>query len=82
MNKMELIIIIKNARNGKITYEEAFNQMNELFDRIGCFNIDDIKLAFEIGRVNGRKRKHYMSADDIVNAFIEADRLSRNLKFE
>jgi hypothetical protein len=62
-----------------ITEKQAHQQMLDLF--MNCFSVDDIKLVYELGRSAGKK-KNMKTSEEIGSAFLRANKLYFNLKFE
>ena len=77
----QLKIIIEQAKEGRIIYEDAFKQMIKIFDKIGCFTVDDIELVYMMGRKVGKKKKAFTESR-LVKHFLKANKLFFHLKWE
>lgn len=77
----QLKIIIEQVKEGRIIYEDAFKQMIKIFDKIGCFTVDDIELVYMMGRKAGKKKKAF-TEKEVGEAFLKANKLFFHLKWE
>ena len=73
--------IIEQVESGKILPEEAYEQIIKIFNIYGCFNIDDIKEVYEIGR-NHEKNKSTCTGEEIKLTWLRAYILNGKIKWK
>lgn len=80
MKEQQLELLTKVAK-GEIAPEKAQNELWNLFSVMGSFSIDDIKDVYNIGRAH-EINKSDCTATEIGEAWLKADELNRNIKWE
>jgi hypothetical protein len=77
--------IFHDLKNEIITEKQAHQQILDLFEKffdpVNCFTIDDIKTVYEIGRSAGKK-KNVLTSEQVCSAFLEANKMYKDLRFE
>jgi hypothetical protein len=73
--------ILDNVDNKETTPEHGYTLIRELVETTGFFTADDIKYAYELGRIH-QKNKSDCTSEEIKDSWLQADRMNRNIKWE
>ena len=79
--KEQQIKLLTKVANGEITPENAQTELWNLFSVMGSFSIDDIKVAYNMGR-SDENIKSISTSDIIEEAWLYADVWDRNIKWD
>lgn len=67
--------------NNEITSDVFICKLFEYFNDVGCFNGDDIKYIYELGRTH-EKNMSDCTGETIKEVFIWSNKLDRNIKWD